>query len=608
MGRILLAFFGFALSIWPSAAQFHDLTATADGSVLYFASVQRQVGSDQPLHGKIFRVDQNGLSLFEARERVEPPPLPEFFKGITTNVFDMSRAEVSADGAVVGIVGLSDCLTSCDSARMPGSNVRARSGVDIEAEAFVRLSPNGRFAAFLPRLGIRPLLVLDLESGQRTEGPDESLPAVSTHGQVLSDTGALVYEAGFRPTEQMGVRLLESGADRLIIPTFNEDPEDAVIDAAGRQVVYASRWQLPTAPFRRIRVFDFSQQSARTVAEGAADFYAPSISLDGSLVLFLSTASGLPQAWLVNIDGSDRRALSNDPAGIDRAILAGHGEVAFAVTKAGRLIRIDIASGAVTELIGRTPDPKPPGFYRSAPPGSLLRLEGAGLVEQDVFAQSPFPTELAGLEYSVGGVRFPIIAASPGEALVQVPWELVPSSELQELVLRTDAMSAFEPPPVFISVGELAQAVWPAPESAGRPFSQPYPLPVAADVRFQRLITRAEPARPGETIHIYGTGFGRVQGDMITGLPASSDPLPRLLDPLLCSTPIDDDNWAPIKVLYAGLAPGLIGTYQVTIRIPNEPLKTPWSAAGGLFLVCSSQSQSFGALNTILPYDPSRGP
>jgi len=33
------------------------MATTADGSVLYFSISMRQKGSDQPLHGKVFRVD-----------------------------------------------------------------------------------------------------------------------------------------------------------------------------------------------------------------------------------------------------------------------------------------------------------------------------------------------------------------------------------------------------------------------------------------------------------------------------------------------------------------------------------------------------------------------
>ncbi len=46
----------YQISCLPAAAQaFQDLSTTADGSILYFASPVRQKGTDQKLYSKIFR-------------------------------------------------------------------------------------------------------------------------------------------------------------------------------------------------------------------------------------------------------------------------------------------------------------------------------------------------------------------------------------------------------------------------------------------------------------------------------------------------------------------------------------------------------------------------
>jgi hypothetical protein len=50
-----------------------------------------------------------------------------------------------------------------------------------------------------------------------------------------------------------------------------------------------------------------------------------------------------------------------------------------------------------------------------------------------------------------------------------------------------------------------------------------------------------------------------------TGEPGPSSPLARLVAPPVCR---DNQTGAAVVVLYAGLAPGLIGIFQMDIRVP----------------------------------------
>jgi hypothetical protein len=79
-------------------AQFVDLATTTDGSVLYFASSLRQKGTTQPLHGKIFRYDAKGLSLYTARQSIA---VSTELNRTLTNYFDLSMPQVSGDGSRV---------------------------------------------------------------------------------------------------------------------------------------------------------------------------------------------------------------------------------------------------------------------------------------------------------------------------------------------------------------------------------------------------------------------------------------------------------------------------------------------------------------------------
>jgi uncharacterized protein (TIGR03437 family) len=74
----------------------------------------------------------------------------------------------------------------------------------------------------------------------------------------------------------------------------------------------------------------------------------------------------------------------------------------------------------------------------------------------------------------------------------------------------------------------------------------------------------SRPAKPGETIVIYGIGFGSVvpdtpAGQMATGTSQISAPLQVLF------------GQTPAIVQYAGLAPTLVGLYQFNVVVPPVP-------------------------------------
>ncbi len=203
-------------------------------------------------------------------------------------------------------------------------------------------------------------------------------------------------------------------------------------------------------------------------------------------------------------------------------------------------------------------------------PGSLATVFCAGLTGiTDVVSASgsPLPGTLAGVRVTFGGGLSvaPILAVAdfPGYQQVnfQVPWD-----------------AGVNPGPVILSQGSDSAEI---PQSAapwGQFFTDSEGFAIAQHVSAYRLVTRDDPARPGEWIAAYGSNFGNVSMPPPTGFAA---PLDRL-------SPLDsgrDFPWqysvilqgagaasVPVSVSYnfIGLAPGMVGVYQINFKTPDS--------------------------------------
>ncbi len=79
------------------------------------------------------------------------------------------------------------------------------------------------------------------------------------------------------------------------------------------------------------------------------------------------------------------------------------------------------------------------------------------------------------------------------------------------------------------------------------------------------LVSQAAPAAPGEYIVLYLVGMGAVDRTVASGAAAPLNPLARVT-----SQPTVKLNGVSVPVLYAGLAPGWVGLYQINIQLPSS--------------------------------------
>jgi uncharacterized protein (TIGR03437 family) len=167
------------------------------------------------------------------------------------------------------------------------------------------------------------------------------------------------------------------------------------------------------------------------------------------------------------------------------------------------------------------------------------------------------------LAVNLEGVPVPLVAANAGELDVQIPWQVLPSSEFPAFPMTLHSSSS-----PFESVVQLdLETAAPAFERTGVPMDGQREI-IVAHQDFHGVVTRADPAAPGEIVHAYMTGLGEVQPTPPTGSAPTA--LSNVSIRPLCWVQPPARPQETAGVTFAGLAPGMIGMYQVDIAIPAD--------------------------------------
>jgi uncharacterized protein (TIGR03437 family) len=197
-------------------------------------------------------------------------------------------------------------------------------------------------------------------------------------------------------------------------------------------------------------------------------------------------------------------------------------------------------------------------------PGSIIAIFGANFSAGPVGATStPLPTMLGQTSVLINGAAVPLYYVGAGQIVAQVPFS-TPMGSATVQVTRAGISSSMQvlsiapfDPGIFIMDQNNSGAVF-----HGATFTE---------------ITSASPAKDGEVISIYATGLGAVSGVAIAGEPASA--LSTVSKPTVS---IGGQN---ATVQYSGLAPGLVGVYQINATVPSglpAGMQTVQIVIGGL--------------------------
>lgn len=211
-------------------------------------------------------------------------------------------------------------------------------------------------------------------------------------------------------------------------------------------------------------------------------------------------------------------------------------------------------------------------FQASVPvaPGSIVTLFGAGMADRtQTVTSAPWPISVAGREVVVNDeIRAPLYSVSPTQVSLQLPGAsplgssrvAVRLADTGELIAGGSILVAATAPGLFSA----------ASSGSGQ---------AAALNSDGRVNSSGNAAAKGSVISLFGTGQGQVSPAVADGAGAPSGPLSSTVavptsDGRACVTTQPSMCVAVGsgfgEIQYSGLAPGLVGLWQINVKLPAD--------------------------------------
>jgi uncharacterized protein (TIGR03437 family) len=198
-------------------------------------------------------------------------------------------------------------------------------------------------------------------------------------------------------------------------------------------------------------------------------------------------------------------------------------------------------------------------------PGQIASLFGSGLSLRSASANGiPLPLSLAQVSATLGGLATPLIYVSPTQFNIQVPWEVAGKTT----VPLSAGFSGASERTVTVSVAPYNPGIFTVGSATGSAPAQGAVLIGNTSILAAPpgTVPGSRPAQLGEVISIYCTGLGDVTNVPPTGQASPTGDGVAITKAI----PAVTIGGQPANVLFSGLAPGLVGIYQVNVSIPPE--------------------------------------
>jgi len=546
------------LMAFPMFAQFSQLAATDDGKQLYFTSQMLFNRATETLgwpEYRLYRFGTDGVTLFAERGAFASDATFSSSTGV-------SNLRVTGDGSLVGFTFNEICLTGGQDCGQPlnEAELRGKQSVDL-GPGTVQLSRNGRWALVTKIVyddstpGVlsetTESTLIDLTTGQRTAVNEipVSLQDPNAFNTIASDGTVLAFTLS---SGKVSPGLWKQGQFTPVsLPPGPAITLLAISDDASTLIgyTYSTKRGLPS----QIIAINLTSGKTTVVIQTDDLLQRPvfmALSNNGQRLLYRvatgNTLNGPAYVWDAHTGTTLPVPLADGELATD-GTLSGIGDFAFVATSRAQIVKFLVPAGGIpTPLFPATPYCDDPGDVAG---GSLARLH------------CTFDIPTADLEGKVSYQSWPmpVVYSKPGDLGLQIPWQW--DNFVPPLVsFDIPSPSGFRPSQEF-SVWEGAPAIIPADPDQSSLFGIQI---VKGD--WSGLVT-SQPL-PGDIVSIYMTGLGPVVGDVQTGVPAPLTALRPIQWDLGCEFVSATGRAEHAELLFAGLAPGMIGVYQTTFRVP----------------------------------------
>ncbi|MDZ4797203.1 MAG: hypothetical protein SGI92_03500, partial [Bryobacteraceae bacterium] len=254
-------------------------------------------------------------------------------------------------------------------------------------------------------------------------------------------------------------------------------------------------------------------------------------------------------ATRVNVDG---RTMAVD----------GTGTNIFAITTSGlSVLPLEAPLPADRPVVNQNGTVNLSSYTASFAPGSLISVFGRNLATDGLYTGGTAPTLMGGLCITLNNQPVPLLMTSSGQVNAQIPPELVAGR--YSMILRNIDRKAASPPQQLTLV-KAAPAIFANPETKEVLLFRHNGTPV----------TKASPARRDEALMMFATGLGTTKGGrVVSGQASPSTPLAEVADDVKLYFGDPRYSQSEMIVDWVGLTPGIIGVYQVNLRVPGNRMR-----------------------------------
>ncbi len=392
-----------------------------------------------------------------------------------------------------------------------------------------------------------------------------TIAALNPAGAVLGDPGFTLSLTGSNFLPNSVVRW--NGADRptTFISATQLTAAIPASDLGAAGVVSITVFNPPPGGGSSA-AFTFSVVNPVPVLEALSPSSAPAGGPDFTLTV---TGSRFLPASVVRWNGADRSTSLVSPTQLRALIPASD----LSAAGAAQVTVFNPAPGGGSSAVASftiTPAPivSPGGIVNAASftsqpvaGGTIAAIFGSNLAAVTAQAATlPLPTTLGDVTVRVDGIAAPLFFVSPFQINFLVPWEMQGRSQASVTVTSGGVTGS----PQTLPLAGFAPALF---STNQRGAGQGAILVAGAGVLAAPAgaFPGARPVRRGGFLEIYGIGLGPVTNPPATGAAASADPLS-----VAVTTPAVTIGGVPARVLFAGLAAGFVGLYQINVQVSDN--------------------------------------